>query len=109
MRGALYNDTCRGCGDAIAKGDEIHWTQADGPRCTDCGPAQPDEKRGAATGIEDAPGYVRVLSDRIDAQDKKIEELEGRLTTQYGDFVALQAWAVKLSADLDVPGPEVPE
>ena len=106
MRTALYDDTCRGCGDSIAKGDEFHWTQADGPRCVDCGPAQPDEKRGAATGMEDAPGYVRVLEERIEALEKKQADDVFALVYRID---LLTGWAIDLSRQLDVPEPKLPE
>lgn len=99
---ASYKDDCRDCGERIDIGDEIHWNPDDGPRCEDCGPAQPDERRGAATSMEDAPGYVQVLAKRLD-------DLEEKQSAQYADVAALQAWAEKLSAELGVDGPEVPE
>ena len=104
---ASFKDTCRGCGERVDVGDEIHWNPDDGPRCEDCGPA-PDEPRGAVTGLEDAPGYVRVLEKRIDKLEAKNADLESKIDKQYEDKTALEMWAKKLSAELDVPGPEMP-
>ncbi len=98
---AKFNDTCRGCGDAIAAGDLITWTADGGPRCADCGPAAPDERRGAATASEDAPGYVRALERRVAA-------LETTVSAMGGDVAELYAWAATLARDLGVPPPRSP-
>lgn len=103
---SLYNDTCRGCGDRITKGDSIHWSAGGGPRCLDCGPERPDEARGAATAMEDAPGYVRMLKQEIDKLETTMNQ---RLSTLRTDIYEIARWARGISEDLGVRGPDVGE
>lgn len=103
---AKYPDTCFGCGEAVIPGQEVHWDAAQGVRCTDCGPAHPDEKRGAATAAEDVPGYVvnlRVRVEMMEAQLKRIDEQLAEL--RCGDVALLLHWALKLSDELGIEAP----
>ena len=102
---ASYKSSCVGCGDRIDIGDEIFWVPDGGARCEDCGP-HTSEPRGAATGLEDAPGYVRVLEQRIAKLESANAELSAKIDKQYEDRCALQVWAVALAADLGVAPPE---
>lgn len=103
---AQYDDKCRGCGDPIAEGDEIHWSREAGPRCLDCGP---EGVRGGATALEDAPGYVRVLVKRLEAAEARCDELEQKNNAQAADAIQLRAWAERLSTELGVDPPELAE
>ena len=103
---ASHKDTCVGCGERIDIGEEIHWEPDDGARCLDCGP-HTGEPKGAATGMEDAPGYVRVLGKRIDKLETRQQELDLAIGQAQRVMFKLTEWAVKLSAELEINPPEV--
>ncbi len=100
---AQFNGSCRECGAGIESGEEAHYAHGV-LTCLDCGPADADAHRGSATGMEDAPGYVRVLEKRIDALEEKhahdILAVMKRMDALFG-------WANGLSTELDIPAPVV--
>lgn len=102
---STYRDTCRGCGEAIFVGDEIHWAKESGTRCTACGPAQPDERRGSATEAEDVPGYAQRLRDRVDALQTELSTADIAIQTLSAQVVDLLDWAARVSDDLGITSP----
>lgn len=96
---ARFDSECAGCGDPIAKGDQIHWRPGEPARCVACGPPAPDERRGAKTADEDAPGYVVALQRTLDELARQLDRANRRLD-------ALEAWACGISDDLNQPPPK---
>jgi hypothetical protein len=113
---AKFNSNCHGCGDEIAAGDEMWYGGPGGPvRCVGCGPDfAGEDRRGAATADEDVPGYVGTLQKQVSELQIKVrkldldlhEPIEATLVSLNRRLEALEAWAKKLSADLDVAPPE---
>lgn len=106
---ARFPGTCRGCGDAIAKGDEIYWSPDDGERCLDCGPAQPDERRGSATADEDMPGYVRDLRKRITAAHDAADNLARSVLLLTSKVEHAIKCCEAIASELDIELPELAE
>ena len=102
---AQFNGSCRECGDGIVSGEEAHYAHGV-LTCLDCGPADADAHRGSATGMEDAPGYVRVLEKRIEALEKKATEDVMALARRLD---SLAAWAHDISVALGVQPPKAIE
>ena len=103
---AQFNGFCRDCGDGVHQGDEAHY--AEGVlTCMDCGPWTPGESTGAATGLEDAPGYVRKLAERIERNESRIASLQMTVGKQQQEIDGLRAWACGLSTELGIPAPVV--
>ena len=98
---ASHKGDCVGCGDRIDIGDEIFWVSGGGARCEDCGPHN-SEPSGSATGMEDAPGYVRVLEKRIARLE---ERREHELLVVMRRIDVLFTWATALAVELAVDPP----
>lgn len=98
---AQFDSDCRGCGERIAKGDRIFSVEGI-THCEECGVPQGDERRGSATDMEDAPGYVRVLAKRLDVLEQTVER-------QGKELASIHEWARGLSVELGVKTPAVLE
>lgn len=99
---ASFTDLCRGCGDPIAVGDEINWTPDGGPRCLDCGPEQPDERRGPKSAAEDETGAERTKRQHAESIEARVRELEI-------ECAALRSWANDIASELNHHPPAAPE
>lgn len=112
---ATHASACLGCGSGIDKGETFWWAPSEA-FCLDCGPPSPGQPAGATTTDEDVPGYVLQLRKRIDNLQAQVDQLGIAVTTikQSAEIhnkilIAMAKWIEKLSTDLGIESPDLPE